>query len=130
MRRVLLSFAFAAMMLPASAGAQEWRMAPEYDVLLSTYDIGPDEIRLKAGAPIRLRFVNNSNQTLRFAAEGFFKDAQLRRRDNALVKGGEIAVPALSTRTVVVVPKPGRYRMSGGSLIHRMLGMNGKIIVE
>jgi plastocyanin len=130
MRRVLLPLAFAAIMLPAAAGAQEWRMAPEYDVLLSTYDIGPDEIRLKAGEPVRLRFVNNSNQTLRFAAEGFFRNAQLRRRDGKVVKGGEIAVPALSTRTVVVVPKSGRYKMSGGSLIHRMLGMSGKIIVE
>lgn len=130
MRRFTVPLALAAALLSGGAGAQEWRMAAEYDVLLTAYDIEPGEIRLKAGEPVRLRFVNTSNQALRFSAEDFFGEAQLRRRDGNVVKKGEIAVPALSTRTVVVVPKPGRYRMSGGSLIHRMLGMNGKIIVE
>jgi len=127
MRHLLIPLALG---LAAPAGAQDWRMAPEYDVLLSTWDIAPEEIRLKAGTPVRLRFVNNSNQGLSFSAEGFFKGAQLRRRDGALVKGGSIEVPALSTRTVVLVPKAGRYKARGGSFVHRLLGMNGKIIVE
>ena len=105
-------------------------MAPEYDVLLTTYDIAPDEIRLKAGEPVRLRFVNTSNQGLSFSASGFFKDAKLRGRDGASLKGGKIEVPALSTRTVVLVPKAGRYKARGGSFVHRLLGMSGKIIVE
>jgi len=127
MRRLLVSVALA---IAAPAAAQEWRMAPEYDVLLSTYDIAPEEIRLKAGEPVRLRFVNNSNQALSFSAGGFFKAAQLRRRDGATVKGGTVEVPALSTRTVVLVPKAGRYKARGGNFVHRVLGMNGKIIVE
>jgi hypothetical protein len=131
MRHRLISlFLAAAAIAAAPASAQEWRMAPEYDVLLSTYDIAPDEIRLKAGEPVRLRFVNNSNQELRFSAGDFFKEAQLRKRDGALVKGGTIEVPALSTRTVVLVPKAGRYKAGGGSFVHRLLGMGGKIIVE
>ena len=119
-----------ALMAAAPAAAQEWRMAPEYDVLLTTYDIAPDEIRLKAGEPVRLRFVNTSNQRLGFSAGGFFGKAQLRHRDQDLVKGGTIEVPALSTRTIVIVPKAGRYKARGGSFVHRILGMNGKIIVE
>jgi len=122
---VALALAFA-----APAVAQEWRMAPEYDVLLSTYDIAPEEIRLKAGEPVRLRFVNNSNHELAFSAAGFFRDAKLRRRDGETVRNGTIEVPALSTRTVVLVPKAGRYKARGGSFVHRILGMNGKIIVE
>lgn len=105
-------------------------MAPEYDVLLTTYDIQPGEIRLKAGEPVRLRFVNNSNQGLTFSAGSFFRNARLRRRDSALVRGGSIAVPPLSTRTVVLVPKPGRYRATGANFLHRLLGMSGRIIVE
>ncbi len=105
-------------------------MAPEYDVLLTTYDIQPGEIRLKAGQPVRLRFVNNSNQGLRFSASDFFRDSQLRRRDSALVKGGSLEVPALSTRTLVLVPKAGRYKATGANLLHRLLGMSGRIIVE
>ena len=56
--------------------------------------------------------------------------AQLRRRDSQLVKGGSVEVPPLSTRTIVVVPKAGRYAMRGANLLHRLLGMSGKIVVE
>ena len=127
MRPLLLLLA---LLLAAPAAAQDWRTAPEYDVLLTAYDIQPGEIRLKAGEPVRLRFVNNSNQGLTFSAGGFFRNARLRRRDSALVRGGSIAVPPLSTRTVVLVPKPGRYRATGANLLHRLLGMSGRIIVE
>lgn len=105
-------------------------MAPEYDVQLSTYDINPGEIRLKAGEPVRLRFVNNSNQALTFSAGGFFRSSQMRRRDGSLVKGGGVQVPPLSTRTLVLVPKPGRYKVQGRNFLHRLLGMKGRIIVE
>jgi plastocyanin len=127
MRRLLLPLA---LLLASPAAAQDWRMAPEYDVLLTTYDIQPGEIRLKAGEPVRLRFVNTTNQGLTFSAGGFFRDSQLRRRDQRLVEGGSIAVPALSTRTVVLVPKAGRYKATGANLLHRLLGMSGRIIVE
>ena len=105
-------------------------MAPEYDVQLSTYDIQPREIRLRAGEPVRLRFVNNSNQRLTFSAGGFFRSARMRRRDSSLVKGGAVSVPPLSTRTIMLVPRPGRYRTQGANLFHRLLGMGGRIIVE
>ena len=105
-------------------------MAPEYDVQLSTYAIQPGEIRLRAGEPVRLRFVNNSNQQLTFSAGAFFRSAQMRRRDARLVRGGAVRVPPLSTRTVVLVPRPGRYRAQGANLLHRLLGMSGRIIVE
>lgn len=105
-------------------------MASEYDVQLSTYDIQPRDIRLKAGEPVRLRFVNNSNQRLTFSAGDFFRSARMRRRDAALVKGGAVRVPPLSTRTVVLVPRAGRYRAQGANPFHRVLGMSGRIIVE
>ena len=105
-------------------------MAAEYDVQLSTYDIQPRDIRLKAGEPVRLRFVNSSNQGLTFSAGDFFRSARMRRRDAGLVRGGAVRVPPLSTRTIVLVPRPGRYRAQGASLFHRMLGMSGRIIVE
>jgi hypothetical protein len=114
----------------APAAAQEWRMAPEYDVQLSTWDIAPEEIRLKANEPVRLRFVNNSNRKLSFAAGDFFSSAVLRKRDGELVGGGSLDVPPLSTRTVVLVPKAGRYKARGGNFVQRLLGMSGRIIVE
>jgi plastocyanin len=127
MRRLLL---LACLILAAPAAAQEWRTAAEHDVLLSSYDIAPSELRLKAGEPVRLRFVNNSNQGHVFSAQSFFRNAQTRRRDAEMVKGGSIEVPPLSTRTIVLVPKAGRYKMAGGNFLRRLLGMSGRIIVE
>ena len=127
MRAFLIPLALA---FASPAAAQDWRMAPEYDVQLSTYDIQPGELKLKGGEPVRLRFVNNSNQQLSFSAERFFKASKMRRRDGDLVKGGTVAVPPLSTRTVVLVPKAGRYRMQGRNFLHRLLGMSGRILVE
>ena len=128
MRRFL--FLIGLSLLAAPAAAQDWRTAPEYDVLLTRYDIQPETIRLKAGEPVRLRFVNNSHQELSFSARGFFRAARTRRRDGALLRGGAIEVPPLSTRTIVLVPAAGRYDANSGKLLHRLLGMGGKIVVE
>jgi hypothetical protein len=128
MRHFLLPLAL--LVAAAPAAAQDWRSAPEYDVLLTTWDIQPKEIVLKADRPVRLRFVNNSNQGLRFSAQGFFKAAKLRSRDGQLVKEGAVQVGPLSTETVVLVPRAGRYKVRGGSFVHRLLGMDGRIVVE
>lgn len=128
MRRLITYLAAA--LLAGPALAQEWRTAPEYDVLLTSYDIVPGTIRLKAGEPVRLRFVNNSNQRHIFWARGFFRASQLRRRDARLVADGRLEVPPLATETIVLVPRAGRYRVSSGNFLHRMLGMTGKIVVE
>jgi plastocyanin len=119
-----------ALAMAAPAAAQEWPAAPEYDVLLTSYAIQPKTLRLKAGEPVKLRFVNNSNEPHRFAAGAFFARAELRGRDRALVRRGEVAVPPLSDRTIALVPKAGRYSMNGAPLAQRLLGMHGRIVVE
>jgi plastocyanin len=123
-------FVLLALFLAFPAAAQDWRTAPEYDVLLTSYAIQPSAIRLKAGEPVRLRFVNNSNQALSFSARGFFAAARLRRRDSALVKGGQIRLGPLSTETIALVPQRGRYKASSANIVHRVLGMSARIIVE
>ena len=128
MRRRLLAVCALAMAGPASA--QEWPAAPEYDVLLTSYAIRPQVLRLKAGEPVKLRFVNTSNEPHRFAAGAFFARADLRGRDRETVRHGQVAVPPLSERTVALVPRAGRYPMSGAPLAQRLLGMHGRIVVE
>jgi len=128
MRRLMLAVCALAMAGPAAA--QEWPSAPEYDVLLTSYAIQPHVLKLKAGEPVRLRFVNNSNEPHRFAAGAFFARAEVRGGDRELVRRGEVAVPPLSERTVALVPKAGRYAMQGAPLAQRLLGMHGRIIVE
>ena len=128
MRRLAFLFALAALAIPASA--QEWPRAPEYDVLLTSYDIKPEVIRLAAGEPVRLRFVNNSHQRHDFTAPGFFRAARLRRSDMDIVKGGSVRVGPLSTRTIALVPSAGRNRVASRDIRQRVLGMHARIIVE
>ena len=128
MRRIVLFLSLLVLALPAAA--QEWRTAPEYDLLLTSYAIQPKVLRLKAGEPVRLRFVNNSNEPHRFAAAAFFARAELRERERTMVRRGSLEVAPLSEQTLVLVPHAGRYRMTGGSVAQRLLGMNGRIVVE
>lgn len=130
MRRLLPLAAALSLLAAPAAAVPQWRSAPEREVLLSRWDIAPPEIRLKAGEAVRLRFVNNSEETLTFSARRFFGSAETRTRDAGALKAGRIEVPPLSSRTVMLVPRAGRYRAEGGHLLHRLLGMRGRIVVE
>jgi plastocyanin len=127
MRRLSILFC---LLIAAPAFAQEWRSAPEYDVLLTGNDIEPETIELKAGEPVRLRFVNNTHQRHVFSARGFFRAAKMRNRDAPLVADGSLEVAPLSTRTIALVPRAGRYKAGSGNFLHRLLGMTGTIVVE
>ena len=120
----------AALLLAAPAAAQEWRMAPEYDVLLTSWEIQPRVIRLKADEAVRLRFVNNSGQTHRFSASAFFRRAELRGRDRDVARRGALVVAPFSDETIALVPRAGRYKVEGDNLFRRLLGMSATIIVE
>jgi hypothetical protein len=120
----------AALALAAPAAAQEWRMAPEYDVLLTSFEVQPKTIRLKADEAVRLRFVNNSEQPHRFSAPAFFRRAELRDHDRDAVRGGALRLPPLSDRTIALVPKAGRYKVTGDNVFRRVLGMTATIVVE
>jgi len=128
MRRLLLFLL--ALLVAAPAAAEDWRLAPEYDVLVSSFEIQPRVIRLKAGEPVRLRFVNNSEQPHRFYAPAFFRFADLRGRDKALLRGGRLDVAPLSDETIAFVPRKGRYKVRGDNLFRRVLGMTARIVVE
>jgi len=132
MHRLLLALA-ALMLAAAPASAQrepEWRIAPEADILLHPFRFEPREIRLVAGQPVKLRFVNNGQANLSFSAPAFFSAARVRRRDAARLRGGSIRLAPGERMTVALVPAPGRYRARSGYLLHRLRGMSAVIIVE
>ena len=132
MRRLILFLSALALAAPASApaAAQDWRFAPEYDVLITSFEIQPRVIRLRAGEPVRLRFVNNSEQPHRFYAPAFFRSAELRGRDRKLLRRGGLDVAPLSDETIAFVPRKGRYTVRGDNLFRRIIGMTARIVVE
>ena len=132
MHRLLLALA-ALLLLAGPAAAQrepEWRIAPEVDILLHPFRYEPREIRLVAGRPTKLRFVNNGRANLSFSAPDFFRAAQVRRRDERGLSGGGFRLAPGERRTIALVPAPGRYRARSAYLLHRLRGMTALIIVE
>ena len=130
MRRLLLIFLAFLLASPAVAQEPEWRTAPEYDVLLRPFDYEPQTIRLEAGRPVKLRFVNQGQATFSFAARDFFRAARLRSGDADVVAGGKLVLAPGERRTIALVPAPGRYRARSANFVHRLLGMSAEIVVE
>jgi plastocyanin len=135
MRPLLPVLAALLLALPpaAPAGAQpqpEWLRHADYDVLLEPFDFRPSEIRLEAGRPVALRFVNSGQRSLSFSAPGFFRAARIRSGDDEAIRDGTIELAAGERRTIYLVPAAGRYRMRSANLLHRLLGMSGRIVVE
>jgi hypothetical protein len=128
--RLLLLLCALLLAAPAAAQEPEWRTAPEYDVLLRPWAFDPNPLRLRANRPVKLRFVNQGQATFSFSARDFFRSARLRSRDSDVVRGGQIELAPGERRTIALVPAPGRYRARSGNLIHRLLGMRTRIIVE
>lgn len=129
MRSLLFSLTIAFAAAPASA-APDWRGSRQYDVLLSSFDIQPEKIELKAGEPVRLRFINNSTIPHSFSAKDFFRSGEVRPRDRRLISSGKIEVQPGDEREIVIVPRAGRYDAHCGSLYHRVLGMAAGITVN
>jgi len=132
MHRLLLLMTALCLAAPAAAPAQEpeWRQSADYDVLLEPFDIEPGELRLEAGRPVRLRFVNSGQRTLSFSAPGFFRAARIRSGAGDDIADGSFRLGPGERRTVVLVPAAGRYKMSSANFLHRLFGMSGRIVVE
>lgn len=131
MRHLLLALALLGLAAPAAAqDPPQWRAAPEYDVLLRPWAYEPNVIRLTAGEPVRLRFVNQGQATHSFSAPAFFRAARVRGSDSDLVARGGFRLAPGERRTIALVPAPGRYAAHSRNLVHRVLGMNATIIVE
>src|ERR1043165_7571616 len=101
-----------ALLLAAPGLAQdepEWRIAQEYDVLLRPWAYEPKLIRLPAGRPVRLHFVNQSRATMAFSAPAFFRSARLRPRDSDIARRGGFRLAPGERRYVALVAAPRRY---------------------
>ena len=116
--------------LPASAEEPDWHAALEYDVLMRPFDYEPPTIRLTAGRPVKLRFINQGQATFSFSAEPFFRASQVRSGDLAIVADGQFEVAPGEQRVIALIPAPGHYQARSSNLAHRMLGMSAEIIVE
>ncbi len=119
-----------ALLLAAAQHEPEWRAAAERDVLLRPWAYEPRTIRLEAGRPVKLRFVNQGQATHSFSAPRFFRTARLRGRDADVGRRGWLRLRPGERRTIALVPAPGRYAARSANVVQRLLGMQGEIIVN
>jgi hypothetical protein len=131
MRLVLLAAAVLLSAAPALAQREpEWRTAIEADVILHPFRYEPREIRLVAGRPVLLLFVNNGRAHLSFRAPHFFAASLIRRSDRARVAGGGFRLAPGERLSIALGPAAGIYRAHSGYLLHRLRGMSARIVVE
>ena len=128
-----LVIALAAFSLSPSGGVQR-TMAAVSDgetitVRLSNFAFDPEHLRLKAGVPVRLRLVNESNGGHDFSAPGFFAASGFLPGSSA-PSDGEVAVSSHQTVEIVVIPHtPGAYPLKCTHFLHGIFGMHGTVQV-
>lgn len=112
-----------ALMLASPTPAQP----AQFVVQVYSYGFAPQPIRLAAGRPVTLTFVNQSGSSHDFSAHGFFGNARILAGD---VSEGEVDLPPHQSRTVRLIPRAGTYHAHCSHFFHKQLGMSDLIIVD
>ena len=123
-RQLLTGLLLAIATAPASADE-----IPTIAITLSNFAFAPDQIRLRAHAPVRLRLVNAASGGHNFSAPDFF--ASCTYPGGAAPPNGKIELPAGTSVDLVLVPgTAGSYKLECTHFLHSLFGMTGRIIVE
>jgi plastocyanin len=113
---VLAGFSPAAAQPPAPVVVQVWN-----------FGFGPAPIRLAAGKPVTLSFVNRSGSGHDFTAPAFFQHARIVA---GAAPDGEIELGAHETKTITLVPAAGTYHAHCSHFLHKQMGMTDLIVVS
>jgi plastocyanin len=96
-------------------------------VRLSSFAFDPDHLRLKAGAPVGLRLVNESSGGHDFSAPAFFAASSFPPGVPA-PPDGKVVVGSHQTVEITVVPRTvGVYRLECTHFLHSLFGMHGTV---
>jgi plastocyanin len=110
-----LMFASPAPAQPAQVQVQVW-----------SYGFLPRPIRLAAGRPVTMTFVNRSNSGHDFSAHDFFRHARI---TSGAVPENEIDLGPYETKTITLVPTRGTYEAHCSHFFHKQMGMSDAILV-
>src|SRR5215213_7058347 len=91
------------------------------------FGFGPHPIRLEAGRPVTLNFVNQSGSSHDFTAKEFFAGSTITA---GAAPGGEVEFKAHETKSVTLVPRAGNYKAHCSHFLHASMGMTDQIIVS
>ena len=98
-------------------------------VRLSSFAFEPEQIRLKADVPIRLRLDNESDGGHNFSAPTFFAASSF-RPGSSFPSNGTVEVGSHQTVEIALVPgTPAAYPLECTHFLHSAFGMNGTVEV-
>jgi plastocyanin len=117
----LAALAACSLVISASAVAQPAQVT----VRVWSFGFAPNPIRLAAGQPVTLTFVNESGSSHDFTAPGFFQHARI----VSGAAGNEVELKPHETKSITLVPVRGTYQAHCSHFMHKQMGMNDYIIV-
>lgn len=110
------------LLLGAPAGAQP---APVV-VQIWSFGFAPNPIRLVAGKPVTLTFINRSGSGHDFKAPGFFQHSAI---VSGSIDGDEVELRPHETRSITLIPSAGTYHAHCSHFLHEQMGMSDEIVV-
>ena len=94
---------------------------------VQNFSFNPQPIRLRAGQPVTLTFVNRSGSGHDFTAQKFFASSRITA---GAAPDGEIELAGHQTRSITLVPAAGTYNAHCSHFLHKQMGMSDLIIVN
>ena len=120
------AFPFAAILaLGLSAAVTAQPSGQRVDLL--SYSYAPKPIRLAAGRPVTLTFVNRSGKGHDFTAKRFFANSTITA---GAAPGGKIELSSGQSRSVTLIPRAGTYNVHCSHFLHTQFGMTNLIVVN
>ena len=114
---------------PAPIAAQT--QANTMEIVLANFSFTPSDIRMVAGRPVTLHFVNQGSGGHNFTATEFFAAATMDASTRAkLGKKGVVELDKGERMDVTLTPKAGSYEVKCGHFLHAGFGMKGTIKVS
>ncbi len=124
MRRLRVAAVAAFSLTLVAPAAAQTPAAQTIDV--RSYSFAPAPIRLAAGKPVTLTFVNNSGSGHDFTAKDFFAHSAI---TSGAAPDGKIELKGHETKTITLVPRAGTYEAHCSHFLHASMGMHDQIVV-
>ena len=120
--------ALAALTMTQTQAPAQTRVQPAArTILVWSFGFSPSPIRLAAGQPVTLTFVNRSGVSHDFSAERFFASARITSGE---ARDGEVELGPHETATVTLIPRAGTYPAHCSHFLHKQMGMSASIVVD
>jgi plastocyanin len=125
-RLAMLALLPLALAAPAAVPAQSPTPA-QLTVTVWSFGFAPQPIRLAAGKPVTITFVNRSGGSHDFTAPGFFQHSAI---SAGAAPDGEIELSGHETKSITLVPAAGTWQAHCSHFMHKQMGMSANIIVQ